>query len=126
MKSVGLQFHGPLAWVHAGDAEFMFDADTSKKPGIYLWTVKTPTGHLVWYVGQTRASFRQRMKEHFKEQMSGSYGLNDPVLLAQGERKKSGLACTGGAKNGGLPSSWIKCPRCARQWLRSRRLPVSS
>ena len=80
MKSVELEFHGPLAWVRADDASFIFDVEISKNPGIYLWTVETPKGHLVWYVGQTRTSFHQRMKEHFKEQMSGSYDLNDPVL----------------------------------------------
>lgn len=88
MKSFELEFHGPLAWVRADDTAFIFESEISKKPGIYLWTVETPDGHLVWYVGQTRTSFRQRMKEHFKEQMSGSYGVYDPTLLAQGERKQ--------------------------------------
>ena len=122
MKSVGLQFHGPLAWVHADDAEFIFDADISKNRCIYLWTVKTPTGHLVWYVGQTRTSFRQRMKEHFKEQMSGSYGLNDPVLLAQGERKQISPGYYGRNENSRIPSFLDEMPEVdPNLWTGSRR-----
>ena len=86
--SLHLEFHGPLAWLPTDDAGFIFDAEVAYKPGIYLWTVETPDGHLIWYVGQTQTSFHQRMKEHFKEQMSGSYEVYDPVLLAQGELKK--------------------------------------
>ena len=83
MKSVGLQFHGPFAWVHADDALFIFDAEISKNPGIYLRTFETLEGHLVWYVGQTRTSFHQRMKEHFKDQMSGSYQVYDPAVACR-------------------------------------------
>ena len=88
VHTVNLEFHGPLAWVPSDDAAFVFDAEISKNPGIYLWTVKTPGGHLVWYVGQTRTSFHQRMKEHFKEQMSGSYEVYDPTALARGVRNR--------------------------------------
>ena len=104
MKRLDLDFHGPLAWVHVDDADFIFDANIAKNPGIYLWTVETPKGHLVWYVGQTRSSFRQRMKDHFKEQMSGSYSLNDPILLARGERKKTWPGYYGRNEDSRIPS----------------------
>jgi hypothetical protein len=89
MKTVILEFNGPLAWVPSDDAAFIFDSEISKNPGIYLWTVETSEGHVIWYVGQTQTSFHQRMKEHYKEQMSGSYEVYDPVLLARGERKQA-------------------------------------
>ena len=88
MNTLNLEFHGPLAWVSADDAAFIFDSEISKNPGIYLWTVGTPKGHLIWYVGQTQSPFHQRMKEHFKEQMSGMYEVYEPRAFAQGEMKK--------------------------------------
>ena len=110
MNTVNLDFHGPLAWLPADDADFIFDAEISKNPGIYLWTVETPEGHLIWYVGQTQTSFHQRMKEHFKEQMSGSYEVNDPVLLAQGERKQIWPGYYGRNENWRIPDFLDEMP----------------
>ena len=110
MQTVNLEFHGPLAWVPSDDAAFIFDSEISKNPGIYLWTVETSEGHLIWYVGQTRTSFHQRMKEHFKEQMSGSYEVYDPVLLAQGERKRVWPGYYGRKENRRIPEFLDEMP----------------
>ncbi len=83
MRRLGLEFSGPFAWVHTGDAEFIMDSEKAEKHGVYLWAVDAPDGFLVWYVGQTRTSFKQRIKEHFIEQMCGCYEAYDPDLLAR-------------------------------------------
>ncbi len=83
---IDVEFQGPLAWVRVSGAEFIFEADVAQKTGVYLWTVETADGFLIWYVGETGVSFHQRMKEHFKEQLSGMYMLYDPEAFIRGEK----------------------------------------
>ncbi len=86
MKAVDVAFQGPLAWTRGGGADFIFEADVAQAAGVYLWTVETAEDYLIWYVGETGVSFHQRMKDHFKEQLSGMYNAYDPEAFARGEK----------------------------------------
>lgn len=87
MWKVTVEFHGPLAWIRTAGAEFIFEAEIARSAGVYLWTVETAEGYLIWYVGETGASFRHRMRDHFREQLSGMYMVYDPDAFARGEKR---------------------------------------
>jgi hypothetical protein len=55
-------------------------------PGIYLWTVPSTVGELVYYVGETDRGFARRMDEHLTEQLSGRYRLYEPNAFLRGEK----------------------------------------
>jgi len=122
MKIVELEFHGPFAWLPADDAEFIFDVEISKNPGIYLWTVGTQKGHLAWYVGQTQTSFHRRMKDHFKEQMSGSYEVYDPEKLAEGKRVKIWPGYYGRKENRRIPTYLDEAPSLCEAMVELARI----
>lgn len=81
-----VRFHGPLSWLGNDDTACIFTAEWGKKAGIYLWTVETELGELVYYVGQTGRSFSVRMAEHFKEHFSGGYHLYSPGEFVKGTK----------------------------------------
>lgn len=83
---VKLNFLGPYSWLDMPDAPSLLEAETSRHPGIYLWTIPLAHGHLVYYVGETGRAFRVRMLEHYKEHASGMYHLYDPERFAKGEK----------------------------------------
>ena len=62
--------------------------ESQLKSGVYIWTVPFKNKELIHYVGMTTRAFRQRMKEHLKEYLSGEYGINDPVELQRGRRMR--------------------------------------
>jgi hypothetical protein len=82
-----LKFDGPFGLVR-NSRPFLFDQAEAKEPGIYLWT--TPYcqgGYLVTYVGETGASFEQRLKDHLIQTVGGNYRICDPDSLTRGEAK---------------------------------------
>jgi hypothetical protein len=81
-----LDFQGPLSWVAERAENCIFRAEVAQQPGVYLWTADTPDGELIYYVGQTGESFSIRMKQHYREQMSGMYMVFDPETFARGEK----------------------------------------
>ena len=86
LKDFTIEFTGPFSWLGEVDAPSLFEDAIGKKSGIYLWTIETEEGYLVYYVGQTGRTFSQRMKEHFKEHLAGFYHLNDPDEFRMGRR----------------------------------------
>lgn len=85
-QTVELAFSGPFAWFPGGDVPCLSDAPEGHQAGIYLWTAPTPSGELVYYVGETGRSFARRMQEHLSEQLSGRYRLYEPKSFLRGER----------------------------------------
>jgi hypothetical protein len=83
-----VEFQGPLSWVESSAETSIFYSEVSKLMGVYLWTVKTPDGHLVYYVGETGVNFRTRMRSHYQEQLSGMYHIYDPELFSLGEKRE--------------------------------------
>lgn len=81
-----VDFKGPFSWLGEVDAPSVFDDPIGKSSGIYLWTIETNSGFLVYYVGQTGRTFTQRMKEHLRDHLAGFYHLNDPDEFSKGNR----------------------------------------
>jgi hypothetical protein len=65
---------------------FVFKAAAASSPGIYLWTVDTKDGHLIYYVGETGSAFRQRVRQHWCAQMAGMYHIYDLEQFALGHK----------------------------------------
>lgn len=85
--SVSIKFAGPFSWAGSPDARSVFDAPEGKESGVYLWTVPTEVGHVVYYVGETGRSFEERLFEHYKEHASGMYHLYNPSEFVRGVKK---------------------------------------
>ena len=68
-----IEFYGPFSWTSTDDSTSVFKSSIAAKLGVYLWTVSTSEGELIYYVGQTGRSFSVRMREHFEQQLSGMY-----------------------------------------------------
>jgi hypothetical protein len=83
-----VEFQGPFSWVESSAEGSIFYSEVSKLPGVYLWTVGTPNGYLVYYVGETGVNFHTRMRDHYKEQLSGMYHIYDPELFSLGEKRE--------------------------------------
>ena len=87
MTELTLQFEGPYSWMKDAPDPYVFEAPAAKKPGIYLWTVPTPSGELVFYVGETGRDFATRLTEHLRDQLAGIYRIYDPEHFARGHKK---------------------------------------
>ena len=79
-----LEFYGPFHWKRSTSLPCLFEAPEGKQGGIYLWTVQVGPEERVHYIGQSRRSFRQRLKEHLDCYLTGEYKIVEPTLLAQG------------------------------------------
>ena len=71
--AMSLEFSGPFCWLSSDPATSIFEAAAVRAAGIYLWTVDTQDGYVIYYVGETGAEFRQRLRQHWCEQMAGMY-----------------------------------------------------
>jgi hypothetical protein len=59
-----LYFEGPFS-LCGNQEKIVFQDVLSKQPGLYLWTVPYVRGGLIiTYIGETRISFGNRLKEH--------------------------------------------------------------
>lgn len=79
-----LRFEGPFTALDGGPHRCLFRDQAGLKSGIYLWTFGFGGSQFVWYVGQTRRAFAQRMAEHIAGYFSGEYPPVDPTALAEG------------------------------------------
>jgi len=85
---LNLYFMGPFSWsLLDEDAPCVFNSQISLSPGIYLWTIPTSEGELVYYVGETGRDLQSRMTEHLSCQLSGMYKIYDPSLFLTGKKK---------------------------------------
>lgn len=86
MEIVDLAFSGPFAWLPGGPVPSLCEVPVGDSQGLYVWTVPTPGGELIYYVGETGRSFARRMQEHLSEQLSGRYRLYEPGVFVQGQK----------------------------------------
>lgn len=84
---LSLVFAGPFAWLSNGALPCVFEVPMSKQSGIYLWTVDTTDGDLVYYVGETGRDFGTRLTEHLKDQLAGMYHIYDPGAFVRGVKE---------------------------------------
>jgi hypothetical protein len=85
-QAILVEFVGPFSWIEGGGVPSLLESEAGKKVGVYLWTVPTVEGELVYYVGETGRSFCQRMTEHLKEHLSGGYHLYEPAAFSRGRK----------------------------------------
>lgn len=83
-----LEAIGPFSWIpSSADAPpRVFDVAASGQCGVYLFTVPTAEGHLVYWVGQTSQAFRARLATHSREFLAGTYNVLDMPDLREGKR----------------------------------------
>lgn len=81
-----VSFAGPFSWPGTADARCIYEADQVRKPGIYLWTVPRPDGHLIYYVGETGRSFGIRLRQHYEELAGARYHVYSATEFARGEK----------------------------------------
>lgn len=84
--AVGLEFSGPFSWLSSDPATSIFEAAAARAPEIYLWTIKTKDGDFIYDVGETGAELRQRLRQHWCEQLAGMYHIYDPERFAAGQK----------------------------------------
>lgn len=128
MEIIELTFSGPFAWQPGATVASLAEVDVGSNAGIYIWTVSTAHGELVYYVGETARSFAQRMEEHLAEQLSGRYRLYEPNEFLRGEKILlwRGVYGPGAQPNvGGFVAQFPSLAPALVQFVRSIRFHVA-
>jgi hypothetical protein len=112
-SAVTLEFLGPFSWLSSDPATSIFEAAAARTAGIYLWTVDTPDGHLIYYVGETGVAFRQRLYQHLSQQLSGMYHIYEPGLFAVGQKHALWRGMYGRGRESGLAMFVERLPTLA-------------
>ena len=83
-----LETIGPFSWLSSCDdaPPRVFDSPASNKCGVYLFTVPTEEGYLIYWVGQTSQPVRTRLATHSREFLAGTYNILDMAELREGKR----------------------------------------
>jgi hypothetical protein len=89
-----IEWLGPFNWIGPRGQSFFVQPESSMA-GVYLWTIQYNNSYLVYYVGETARCFRERIREHTKQYLSGAYNLYDPVEFARGDKRSiwKGMFC---------------------------------
>jgi hypothetical protein len=74
MENIKLHFAGPYKFLENNNS--LFTCEYSASQGIYLWTINTPAGYLIHYIGET-TNFSTRQKEHLIQILGLNYGIWD-------------------------------------------------
>ena len=85
-NSIRLDFIGPFRWFGTPD-QVLFNQPVADQYGIYIWGVVRPNGLLVYYVGETGKSFKERHRVHLREYLKGYWVVFDPDAFANGNRE---------------------------------------
>jgi hypothetical protein len=117
--AVSLEFSGPFSWLSSDPGTSIFEAPIARMAGIYLWTVDTQDGHLIYDVGETGTEFRQRLRQHLCQQLAGMYHMYDPERFAVGQTYALWRGMYGNDLKPVLPRSWRACPCSHQPWLTS-------
>ncbi|MBI4635382.1 MAG: GIY-YIG nuclease family protein [Candidatus Rokubacteria bacterium] len=110
---IALDFTGPFAWLSKSDLPCVFEVPMSRQSGIYLWTVGTTDGDLVYYVGETGREFGIRLTEHLKDQLAGMYHIYDPAAFVHGVKEPLWGGMFGKSHEGSLSEFVVRLPKLA-------------
>ena len=80
-----VKWYGPYRFVER-EEENVFTSLMGEKKGIYLFTVPFEGKYLVYYVGETGASFAIRLLQHVQSYLDGFYRVFDPEEFARGRK----------------------------------------
>jgi hypothetical protein len=103
----------PFSWLSSDPATSIFEAADTRAAGIYLCTVDTEDGYLIYYVGETGAEFRQRMCQHWCEQLAEMYHIYDPERFVLGHKHVLWRAMYGNDREAGLAAFVERLPMLA-------------
>ncbi len=78
-----MSFAGPYP-AYSETADVLAGCAQRKSGGIYFLAIQVGSGYRLTHVGQTGASFHQRMKEYIINTLGGNYRICDPELLPRG------------------------------------------
>src|SRR4051812_40998327 len=80
-----VQWKGPYRWVNNG-GQAVFDYPEAGSKGLYIWTIKYGDGYLIYYIGETGKSFRERLGEERDTFYKGAWRIFDAQRFAGGEK----------------------------------------
>ena len=80
-----VKWFGPYSFVEIND-ENIFTSSIGEKKGIYLFTIPFGGEYLVYYVGETGASFATRLLQHVQSYLNGFYRVFDPEEFVKGRK----------------------------------------
>jgi hypothetical protein len=84
-EPISIEWHGPYSFVDC-EAENIFGHALGSKAGIYLFTIPYNGKFLVYYVGETGASFANRLLQHVQNYLNGFYRVFEPSEFSQGKK----------------------------------------
>jgi hypothetical protein len=102
-KTIEVHFQGPFSAHDNLDHPCLFTNKLAECKGVYLWTLEVNGMPQVWYVGQTRRNFGQRIAEHLEAYLSGRNKVYDIEELAKGVYRLPIEASEGGAWPNTMP-----------------------
>jgi hypothetical protein len=112
-SAVSLEFSGPFSWLSSDLAPAIFEVAAARTAGIYLWTVDTQDGYLIYYVGETGVEFRQRLHQHLSQQLAGMYHIYNPERFAFGHKHVLWRGLHGNDREPGLAAFVERLPTLA-------------
>jgi hypothetical protein len=80
-----LKWCGPYSFIES-EGENVFTCSLAEKKGVYLFTIPFEGKYLVYYVGETGASFANRLLQHVQSYLNGFYRIFDPEEFAKGKK----------------------------------------
>lgn len=88
VEQTALEWHGPFSWVSTAGISCIFDEllSVNSSSGVYLWTVPYRDAYLIYYVGETGKTFRERLRKEHDRFWVGCEWFHDPKLLEQGTK----------------------------------------
>ena len=82
---LSIKWFGPYSFV-GSEAENVFTCSMGQKNGVYLFTIPFEGKYLVYYVGETGASFAARLLQHVQNYLNGFYRFFDPEEFVGGRK----------------------------------------
>lgn len=77
---------GPFKWLSQGE-DFIFSNPYAFKKGVYFFTAPFGESNLVYYVGETKKTFAERLSEHLKAYLTGTYHIYDADSFIKGKKE---------------------------------------
>lgn len=86
MNDQSIVFEGPFRCMPGNGS--VFDQETARSPGVYLWALEKNGRYLVNYVGITSRSISDRLQDHLVHYYCGDYTIYDPEDFATGTKRE--------------------------------------
>jgi hypothetical protein len=83
-KQLSLCWIGPFSWTGREDNLFVAAPDAA---GVYVWALPVGDAFLPYYVGETQAGLRTRMRAHLQCYCSGMYTIYEAGAFRVGTKK---------------------------------------